>query len=206
MKKIKEEGFIKEFVDTIKKEYPSLMIDYYYDDEDEYFAIWHNNPKLQFENDNFLEYVGGLMKEKLVSNGVKDFSFAYDYYKAKEYEDNRFKSFLNNIEAVFKNYNINKNSFEIHVDVKNSIKNSGKHYYNINNMKYKHLTDAIFNTKIFETIQEKLAKKQALEKIEINKKDSSWELKPYKPIKTIGKAIDFEIFEKPELNTKGLAA
>jgi hypothetical protein len=70
---------IDEFINKIKIKYPDLKIGYSYDEDENYYHIWHTNSKLQFEDNIFLSYVGGLIRECFYSNDIFNFSFGYDY-------------------------------------------------------------------------------------------------------------------------------
>lgn len=104
--KMKENKLIKRFISRIKERYPHLIIDYdHYPESDEY-DIWHVDYKLQFEDIEFLKYVGELMKEILFDNEVFNYSFGYDYLKAKAlFNDN---SYANNVD-VFTSFISNSN-------------------------------------------------------------------------------------------------
>lgn len=79
----KQVELVKEFVAEVKSRYPSIIIDYDYDEEADLFDIWHNDKSLQFENEEFLTNVGTLIKKILYKNSFFNFSFGYDYYRAK---------------------------------------------------------------------------------------------------------------------------
>lgn len=86
--KTQVEEYIRKFISEIKKQYPDIIINYSYDDETKLFDIWHNNRVLQFENKDFLIYVGTLIKKILYANNIYNFSFGYDYIKTKAIEPN----------------------------------------------------------------------------------------------------------------------
>lgn len=78
-----EEKQIEYFVSRIKKLYPSLDVDFSYDEKGNQFSIWHTDPELQFNNDQFLKDIGWLIKEVLYAENIYNFSFGYDHFKAK---------------------------------------------------------------------------------------------------------------------------
>ncbi|KZL94193.1 hypothetical protein [Clostridium magnum] len=80
------EDLIKVFILSVKEKYSDLIIDYAYDEDVGMYDIWHNNKVLQFESESFLEFIGSKMKEILYNNGMFNFSFGYDYIKAKSLE------------------------------------------------------------------------------------------------------------------------
>ncbi len=82
MKSIQKE--INDFKKRIKEEYPDLHIDYSYDDQEDYYHIWHTNSKLQFKDEGFLVFVGELIKDCLYSKGIFNFSFSYNYLEDKK--------------------------------------------------------------------------------------------------------------------------
>lgn len=86
--KTQVEEYIRKFISEIKKQYPDIIINYSYDDETKLFDIWHNNRVLQFENKDFLIYVGTLIKKILYANNIYNFSFGYGYIKTKAIEPN----------------------------------------------------------------------------------------------------------------------
>jgi hypothetical protein len=74
---------IEKFISEVKGRYPRLIIGYDYCSETEEYNIWHIDSKLQFKDEDFIKFVGRLMKEILLDNNVFDFSFGYDHLKAK---------------------------------------------------------------------------------------------------------------------------
>lgn len=70
---------INKFEAKINDRYPDLKIGHSYDAEEDYYHIWHTNSHLQFEDDDFPGFVGGLIKECFYSNDIYNFSFGYDY-------------------------------------------------------------------------------------------------------------------------------
>jgi len=67
------------FEAKIKARYPDLRIGYSYDDDEDYYHIWHTNSHLQFEDTAFPGFVGSLIKECFYSKDIFNFSFGYDY-------------------------------------------------------------------------------------------------------------------------------
>ena len=84
------------FKTKINAQYPDLKIGYSYDADEDYYHIWHTNSRLQFEDDVFPGFVGGLIKEYFYSNDIFNFSFGYDYE-----EDEKSKIFY----KVYTHYN-----------------------------------------------------------------------------------------------------
>jgi len=69
------------FIDKIKAKYPSLKIGYTFDADENYYYIWHTDAHLQFEDDTFPVFIGGLLKEYFYSKDIFNFSFGYDYWE-----------------------------------------------------------------------------------------------------------------------------
>ena len=67
------------FKTKLKSRYSDLRIGYSYDEEEDYYDIWHTNSQLQFEDAVFRAFAGGLIKECFYSNDIFNFSFGYDY-------------------------------------------------------------------------------------------------------------------------------
>lgn len=82
--KEKSIGYVDQFVSEFKKNYPSVSIGYDYDNELDYYDIWHNSYDLQFKNEDFLKIVGGLIKNIFYANGIFNVSFGYDCSKENE--------------------------------------------------------------------------------------------------------------------------
>lgn len=78
---------INKFKDKILACYPELHIDFEYDSELDEYDIWHNNPELEFRDEKFMKLVGQVAQEVFFDNNIYNFSFGYDYYKAKELEN-----------------------------------------------------------------------------------------------------------------------
>lgn len=70
---------INDFKEKIKVKYPELYIGYSYNADEDYYHIWHTNSHLQFEDDDFLKLIGGLIRECFYSKDIYNFSFGYDY-------------------------------------------------------------------------------------------------------------------------------
>lgn len=66
------------FKAKIKEKYPHLTVDYSYDADEDYYHIWHTNSRLEFEDDVFPGFVGGLIRECFYANNIFNFSFGYD--------------------------------------------------------------------------------------------------------------------------------
>lgn len=81
----KTKKFVEQFIYEFKKMYPSVKIDYIYDEELDFFDICHNDKTLQFENEEFLKNIGILIKEKLYANEIFNVSFNYDNTKDTEF-------------------------------------------------------------------------------------------------------------------------
>ena len=109
---------IKKFIAEVRKIYPYLIMGYDYCSETEEYNIWHINAELEFEDRNFTEFVGKLMKEILLENNIFDFSFGYDHLKAKE--------FL----ICYKNHVDNNKEIETSF-VSNLVESMGVYYQNI---------------------------------------------------------------------------
>ena len=74
------------FKAKIKEQYPDLTVDYNYDADEDYYDIWHTNSQLQYEDDDFLAFIGGLIREHFYANNLFNFSFGYDHEKFEEKE------------------------------------------------------------------------------------------------------------------------
>ncbi|MDD2433486.1 MAG: hypothetical protein PHX01_07365 [Clostridia bacterium] len=68
---------IEKFISGVKERYPRLIIGYDYCSETEEYNIWHIDSKLQFEDEDFIKFVGRLMKEILLDNNVFDFKLVF---------------------------------------------------------------------------------------------------------------------------------
>ena len=78
---------IKEFIGKIKSYYPELYINFDYDKELDEYEIWHNDPQLEFQDNEFKKLVGKIAQDIFFDNNIYNFSFGYDYYKTKEIEN-----------------------------------------------------------------------------------------------------------------------
>ena len=67
------------FQALIKAKYPDLRIGYTYDADEDYYHIWHTNRQLQYEDDIFPVFIGGLLKDCFYSQDIFNFSFGYNY-------------------------------------------------------------------------------------------------------------------------------
>lgn len=114
---------INTFEKKIKEQYPDLHIGYTYDAKEDYYYIWHINSSLQYEDVDFLVFVGNLIKEYFYSKDIFNFSFGYDYL-----EDEKSKSTYevkpNLIDFIIKPANL----FEFH-DI--SYYKLNKHFYSL---------------------------------------------------------------------------
>jgi len=75
---MRTEQRIEEFIARIKRQYPALQLGYKYDDECEYYDIWHTDDQLQYENKEFLSFVGQQISEMLYAHDIYNISFGYD--------------------------------------------------------------------------------------------------------------------------------
>lgn len=111
---------IQEQIDIFKKEitarYPDLKIGSSYDATEDYYYIWHTNSHLQFEDDDFLDFVGNLIKECFYLKSIFNFSFGYDYL---EDEKSRliydFKPYNNEVLIKFTNQAITQKPYFYHI-------------------------------------------------------------------------------------------
>jgi|GEM_PF-5886742 len=71
--------YIQKFIVLLRKEYPTILINYSYDKEEDFYSIQHNSKELQFNNEEFLNKVGQLINEVLYENDIYNFSFGYDF-------------------------------------------------------------------------------------------------------------------------------
>lgn len=95
---------IKKFKDRIIARYPELYVDFEYDVELDEYDIWHNSPELEFNSEKFIKFVGEAAQEILFNNNIYNFSFGYDYFRAKE---------LKTREYTIKNTRIDKLEIDI---------------------------------------------------------------------------------------------
>jgi len=82
----KAQDFIVKFINEFKKEYPTVIIDFAYDDELDIFDIWHDSYDFQFKDQRFLSKVGILIKDILYANEIFNISFGYDYLRLSKNE------------------------------------------------------------------------------------------------------------------------
>lgn len=83
MKQKSQNEFINKFIAAVKEKYPQIIMGYSYDQEYELFNIWHTNKTLQFENKEFLNFSGTLIKNIFFDNEIFNVSFGYDYDRDK---------------------------------------------------------------------------------------------------------------------------
>lgn len=100
---------INKFMEVIKNNYPALYIDYEYDEENDEYLIWHNDMHLQFENNEFIKYVGNKAQDLLYGKDIYNFSFSYDYAKAQKIVEGKYSQFYN-ITLPNTEYSIEKKS------------------------------------------------------------------------------------------------
>lgn len=77
-----KEREIKYIISEIKKKYPDLTIDYFYDIEEDFYIIWHNNHLLD-SNDEFAIYISPLITY-LHNKKFSNFVIGYDHEKTLE--------------------------------------------------------------------------------------------------------------------------
>lgn len=82
----KAQDYIIKFINELKKEYPTVIIDSIYDDEHDIFDIWHDSYDFQFKDQGFLSKVGMLIKDILYANEIFNISFGYDYLRSSKNE------------------------------------------------------------------------------------------------------------------------
>lgn len=75
----KEQELIRKFISSIEGQYGGIEIEYSYNEELNLHDIYHNNKNFQFENREFLNFVGLKLKELLYDKGLHNVSFGYDY-------------------------------------------------------------------------------------------------------------------------------
>jgi len=92
---------IETFISKVKEKYPSVMIGYEFCSETGEYDIWHTDSRLQFEDQDFLKYVGKLMQEILFDNNLFEFCFGYDHLKFKELSSSyNYDVIVNEVEPV----------------------------------------------------------------------------------------------------------
>lgn len=72
-----QENLIDKVISEIKKKYSNLTVDYYYDKDDDFYVIWHNNHLLD-SDDDFAIYVSPLISY-LHDNNFSNFCIGYDH-------------------------------------------------------------------------------------------------------------------------------
>jgi len=77
-----KEKEIKHIISEIKKKYPDLTIDFYYDPEEDFYIIWHNNHLLD-SDDEFAIYISPLITH-LHNKKFSNFVIGYDHEKTLE--------------------------------------------------------------------------------------------------------------------------
>jgi hypothetical protein len=79
---------VNNFIHTIRtsKWGELLYISYDYDEYTDEFEIWHNNSNLEFDNEDFGDFVGGLIVDMFFEKGIFNLSWGYDYDKSKDLE------------------------------------------------------------------------------------------------------------------------
>lgn len=75
-------NLIEEFISAVKSKYNNLHIDYEYNEQENFFDIWHNNENLEFNDNDFANFIGTLFQEIFYKSGVFNVSFGYDFYKS----------------------------------------------------------------------------------------------------------------------------
>ena len=70
---------IRTFISKVKLKYPDINIDFYYDEYEYMYSIYHNNYELEFNDEEFSNFIGVLIIEIFFNNGVFDVTFSYDY-------------------------------------------------------------------------------------------------------------------------------
>lgn len=84
IKQRKQRAAIEKFIDAVKGYSPSLIIGYDYDAEADFYDIWHNSFRLQYNDVAFARFIGGKIQEFLYSRGYYNFSFGYDYNRFRD--------------------------------------------------------------------------------------------------------------------------
>lgn len=75
---MKEQVYVKKFINFIKERYKGLDVSYLYDSDEDMFYIYHNDVSLESDS-GFTAYVGELMKTILLNNNVQNYAFDYDF-------------------------------------------------------------------------------------------------------------------------------
>lgn len=82
-------GLIEQFIKKVKEKYPNLIIGYenIHDewDSEDFLEIWHTDYELEFNDKEFRSYLGGLIKELFMDNGIYNICVCYEYEKFLEF-------------------------------------------------------------------------------------------------------------------------
>lgn len=71
---------IKEFIEAIEERYGDLTtVGYEYDVLSELHCIWHTNAELEYNNQEFNCFIGNLLANKFMDNGIYNICFGYNY-------------------------------------------------------------------------------------------------------------------------------
>lgn len=78
---------VSRFITTLLDSYPHLKIEYDYDSEEDYYYIKHNRSDLQFQNNDFPQLVGQLIRSYFFNHDIYNISFGYDhqFFKTTKY-------------------------------------------------------------------------------------------------------------------------
>jgi len=82
----KDEYLVNQFIQKIKEKY-DIEINCEYEEFECEYCISHTREDLEYDNEEFCCYVGGLIKELWKDNNFYRFSFSYNYYKDPKYKD-----------------------------------------------------------------------------------------------------------------------
>lgn len=66
---------IENFIEKLSSYYEDIVLNYSYNEKEDFFDIWHDNLEYQFNNKEFLICVGKLLKEILYDNDIYNVSF-----------------------------------------------------------------------------------------------------------------------------------
>lgn len=91
---INKNELIKRFLNEVQNKYPSLYISCNYDKEDDLYEIWHNDPNLEYKDNEFKKIVASKAQEILFNNDIFNFYFGYDHFKAIKLENNSILLYL----------------------------------------------------------------------------------------------------------------
>lgn len=121
---LKQQDYIEKFISELKNRYPEVNFGYSYDEDCKLFDIWHDSDTLQFENQNFLEQVGLLIKNILYDNEIYNISFGFDFLKQTKKTVKSYRylkgEFLNEPIITMKHKSFIK-TFEENINVSDSI-------------------------------------------------------------------------------------